>query len=84
MGDGSFYRVLRALALARHPLIQMSNVREASLAEITITEAGRYVLEGRADHVELNGIDRWLGGVHLSGDQNRWRWDRSAAQLVTL
>jgi hypothetical protein len=77
MGDGSFYRILRALALARHPLIQMAD-------EVTITEAGRNVVEGRADHIELNGIDRWLGGVHLSGDHSRWRWDRLSTKLVTL
>jgi hypothetical protein len=77
MGDRSFYRILRELALARHPLIRMA-------AEVTITEAGRNVVEGRADHIELNSIDRWLGGVHLRGDQIRWRWDHLSAQLVTL
>jgi hypothetical protein len=25
------------------------------------------VLAGEADHVELNGADRWIGGVHLHG-----------------
>jgi hypothetical protein len=29
--------------------------------------AGGEVLEGRADHVALNGVDRWIGGVRLSG-----------------
>jgi hypothetical protein len=25
------------------------------------------VLGGKADHITLNGIDRWIGGVHLLG-----------------
>ena len=33
------------------------------------------VLAGDADHVRLNGIDRWIGGVHLRGRYPRWRWD---------
>jgi hypothetical protein len=40
------------------------------------------VLEGRADHVGLNGIDRWIGGVHLKGDSVEWRWDRAAQRIV--
>ena len=46
--------------------------------------AGRDVIEGREDAVALNGIDRWLGGVHLVG-QNRspWRWDGWRETLVS-
>ena len=29
------------------------------------TDAGRRVLEEHEDHVTLNGVDRWIGGVHL-------------------
>ena len=32
------------------------------------------MLDGEADHVALNGIDRWVGGVHLRGAPP-WRWD---------
>jgi hypothetical protein len=45
------------------------------------TEAGRAVLAGEDDHVRLNGIDRWLGGVHLHGDEAAWRWDGSRGRL---
>src|SRR5215218_11165041 len=34
------------------------------------------------DRIEVNGIDRRLGGVHLTGGEPRWRWDESAYQLV--
>ena len=75
MGDSSFYRLMRELSSARHPLIQESQ------SELTLTEAGRDVIEGRADHIDLNGIDRWLGGVHLQGDAAAWRWDRASGRL---
>jgi hypothetical protein len=41
---------------------------------VTITGAGRDVLDGRSDWIALAGIDRWVGGVHLTGD-DVWRWD---------
>ena len=45
-------------------------------------ESGRNVIEGRADQIELNGIDQWLGGVHLKGDRASWRWDATSLRLV--
>ena len=42
---------------------------------VSLTDAGREVLEGRADRVRLCGIDRWLGGVQLAGTGPVWRWD---------
>ena len=83
MGDGSFYRIIAGLSDVRHPLVQISDTRQHSLGDVTITEAGRKVIEGRADHIGLNGIDRWLGGVHLKGDQAAWRWDRASQRIVS-
>jgi hypothetical protein len=82
MGDWSFYRMMADLSDARHPLVQISDRSQHRLGEVTITEAGRKVVEGRADHVELNGIDRWIGGVHLKGDKAVWRWDRVSQRIV--
>jgi hypothetical protein len=82
MGNGSFYWLMAGLASVRHPLLQISDTPQLSLGEVTTTAAGRNVIEGRADHIELNGIDRWLGGVHLKGDQAAWRWDRASARIV--
>ena len=82
MGDRSFYRILANLATDRNPLLQVSDTPQAGLGTVSLTGAGRNVIEGRADHIELNGIDRWLGGVHLKGDKAAWRWDRMSNQLV--
>ena len=82
MGDSSFYRMVADLSEARHPLVQISDTPQHGLGDVTITETGRKVLEGRADHIDLNGIDRWLGGVHLKGDKAAWRWDRACERIV--
>jgi len=81
MGDRSFYRMMAELASARYSLIEVSNRFHYSLGDVSITEAGRKVIEGRADHIDLNGIDRWIGGVHLK-DGAVWRWDRASEQLI--
>ena len=39
---------------------------------IRTTPTGREVAAGRADRIALCGIDRWLGGVHLTADRP-WR-----------
>ena len=48
---------------------------------VTLTQFGQAVLDGAADRVAVNGIDRWRGGVHLHGPRARWRWDNGARRL---
>ena len=48
---------------------------------IALTAAGREVLGG-ADRVQLCGIDRWLGGVHVRGHGRAWRWSGRSGHLV--
>jgi hypothetical protein len=31
----------------------------------SLTETGRRLLAGEVDWVEINGLDRWVGGIHL-------------------
>ena len=82
MGEESFYQIVADLADAPHPLVRVSDTPENRLGEVTITETGPKVLEGHADHIDLNGIDVWLGGVHLKGDKATWRWDRASGRIV--
>lgn len=86
MGDLSFFAILRELASAHFPLIQMEsyagNLPSESSA-VTLTEFGSRVLDLQDDHVKLNGIERWLGGVHLTGTDAVWRWD-SARKCMRL
>jgi RNA polymerase sigma factor (sigma-70 family) len=82
MGEESFYQIVADLADALHPLVRLSDTPQNRLGEVTITETGRKVLEGHADHIDLNGVDVWLGGVHLKGDKATWRWDRASGRIV--
>jgi hypothetical protein len=75
MGDTALQRWARRLAECRHPLL--------SIAEgvYRVTGLGRDALAGSVDHLRLNGINRWLGGVHLCGHDALWRWDERAGRL---
>jgi hypothetical protein len=87
MGDTTFWARVKGLAAGRHPLVDCNVAdREGGWpsVEVRITETGRSVLEGRADWIRLNGIDRWLGAVHLQGAEAKWRWDEEADKLVNL
>jgi hypothetical protein len=87
MGDSLFFGTLRALESARVPLVTISGGPQALDLRshvIAITDAGREVLAGRSDQIALNGIDRWRGGVHLTGrDTTDWRWDARSETLVS-
>jgi len=87
MGDLTFYDILRALAAGRVPLLAIDGAAgQADLRPhaVALTAAGRDVLSGRLDHVAVNGIDRWKGGVHLAGsDRSAWRWDARGERLVS-
>ena len=89
MGDWSFFRLLEDLAFCAVPLIaglpapppgpfEGERFRNARLA---LTAAGENVLAGLADHVALNGIDRWWAGTRLYGHAV-WRFDADAGLLV--
>jgi hypothetical protein len=75
MGDTSLRRWVRGLTECRHPLLSVHE------GVYRVTNLGRDALMGSVDHVRLNGINRWLGGVHLLGDETLWRWDEKAGKL---
>jgi hypothetical protein len=49
-------------------------------AEVRITPVGEQVLAGNKQMVELNGIDDWVGGIHLDASAGRV-WYRSGDSL---
>jgi len=92
LGDLGFYYRLDRLASGTSPLVRglpAGGVAQAARTNMTVeythtpielTDAGRAVLEGRADYIKLNGIDRWIGGVHLTSE-NVWRYDPASRAL---
>ena len=75
MGDMPAYAALDDLASAPAPLL------DATEAGYELTVLGRRVLAGDADWLEHQPLDRWIGGVHLTGDSH-WRWNDREETLV--
>jgi len=78
------HRVVERLVGARTPVLQ-ADPPDAPIdasTRLRLTTAGHLVLRGEADHVAQSGIDRWIGGVHLAGDDARWRWDEGTESIV--
>jgi hypothetical protein len=86
MGDATWMSYVERLASGRQPLLAFvdDGARQAVAMQrrARVTDAGREVLWGRADAVWINGIDRWIGGVHLSGREIPWRWDADEECIV--
>jgi hypothetical protein len=89
LGDFQFWLALRKLVAAQQPLllIEDNNVLNSAMESAKLrdlrfscTELGNDVLRGRADFVTANGIDEWLGGVHLL-PESLWRWDEANEKL---
>ena len=88
-GDAQFYLAMRRLATAQVPLLKHKNGGNSApdpvrmlFSAFEITERGEAVLAGAEDFVIKNGIDMWLGGVHLHGKESQWRWDDDTQQLL--
>lgn len=88
LGDTSFAWYVERLSNVPVPLVTFvdgSPVLATTLnsafwsREVQLTPFGASVLAGAADFVEANGVDRWIGGVHLTAE-NVWRW--SGTQLA--
>lgn len=83
LGDCQLWRTLTQLS-TNAPLLRTRTGELTAERVFETTEAGREVFQGHRDFVNSFGIDRWLGGVHLSGTAGVWRWDEVASRLVQL
>jgi DNA-binding transcriptional MerR regulator len=94
LGDTWFYRTLSALGQGETKLLEteegtplpppppLGDGQLFARLQLRLTEAGKRTLRGEADRIQLLGIDRWLGGTHLTRD-NAWRWDATQAKLIS-
>jgi hypothetical protein len=77
-GAKSFHEIFAATAQREEPrymadapfrfyIDRLTNCRKPLLTSgpIHLTDTGRKVLAGEQNYIALNGLDRWLGGVHL-------------------
>jgi hypothetical protein len=73
LGDASFYRYLEGLTRDPFPLLAVDGS-----GALRLTRVGEDVLDRRADRVKLRGLERWYGGVRMTGG-NVWRWNPERA-----
>ncbi len=85
--DSSLVSLAGELSRTSPPLLALAPGHGADggmlRGSVTLTEAGLAVLAGARDRIAMCGIDRWLGGVHLQGNAETWRWD-DERQRVTI
>jgi hypothetical protein len=86
MGDTTAFARIDQLAAGPHPLLLLDPPGRPvqRTTGVRLTSTGALVLAGQADQIALNGIDRWIGGVHLQGHHVPWRWDDGTETLVHL
>ncbi|MDX1389847.1 MAG: hypothetical protein R3344_11695, partial [Acidobacteriota bacterium] len=84
MGDAPFWIHLERLAGGARPAVRFEGegVDDRFPGRVvTLTHDANALLHGKGDFVRWNGIDRWLGGVHLAGDDAKWRWNEQTSRL---
>jgi len=95
MGDAPLWSHLHRLGAGPRPPLALADgagsfrlptafptVDAFSAQRVALTDDGRAVLAGQADHVALNGIDTWRGGAHLQAPGPLWRWVASSGKLA--
>jgi redox-sensitive transcriptional activator SoxR len=95
LGDAWFYRALAELGRGLGRLVEtqdgeplpapppLSDGYVFARLQLRLTKEGLRVLRGEADRVDLLGIDRWIGGSHVTPEFG-WRWDPAGRQLVRV
>ena len=85
--DTSFMERVQELSSPAVPLLSVTErtptERHRIRGVMELAGAGREVLAG-ADRIAGYGIDRWLGGVHLTDPAPHWRWDERHERLVRV
>jgi hypothetical protein len=86
MGDTTCFGRMDPMAQGPHPLLRVDPPGRPveRTTGVRLTDTGARVLGGQADQIALNGIDRWIGGVHLQGHHVPWRWDDGTETIVHL
>jgi hypothetical protein len=83
LGDTWSFATMHRLARAPEPLLTVEPFDQPvePHSRLQRTDIGTRVLAGQQDHLTLNGIDRWIGGVHLSGHRATWRFDEGTETI---
>jgi len=84
LGDSSCFAIMDRMVRAPVPLLEAEPGSQPveRTTRVRLTDTGQRVLAGEADHITLNGTDRWIGGVHLRGRNVSWRWNDGTETIV--
>jgi hypothetical protein len=85
-GDTFLFEMLHRSFRANNQLVRFDQPFRGNFnsSVLALSEFGCEVLAGRADAIPFNGIDRWIGGVHLHGQDCRWRWSEAERQVIAI
>lgn len=89
IGDTLLFDMLENFVATHHPLLGFAKPPGSKSKRydygsiLKLTDIGKRVLSGSADAIELNGIDRWIGGVHVKGTRIPWRWNEQLQTIVS-
>ena len=88
LGDAWFFRTLAGLSGLLEteegplpPPPPLGDPHAFLRVPLRLTRDGERVLRGEADLVELIGLDRWVGGTHLTRER-AWRFDPGKRRLL--
>ncbi len=93
LGDTSFWACLDEMAECACPALKVEGpgrlkrlmtdpLTNLDRWQVAITPFGQALLAGENNWIAQNGIDRWLGGVHLSGKALIWQYDETTDSMV--
>ena len=84
LSDAFCFDAMTRLARAPNPLLEAEPAADpvGPHSGLRLTDIGRRVLDGHEDQIALNGIDRWIGGVHLHGQALPWRWNEGTETIT--
>ncbi len=89
LGDLEYWHRLSRMAGGSHPLVRVEVTTAASVtyptysdpapsfrdSAVAVTDLGRRLLAGAEDWPAMQGVDDWVGGLHLQERSPQWRWD---------
>ena len=79
LGDLMLWPIIARLGHGASPALSPFN---GPHEPVRLSRTGEALLAGEGDWIALNGLNRWVGGVHLEGGQARWRYDPDADSLI--
>lgn len=86
LGDLVFFNILDGLIHADRPALEYLSYDPDELphrrGDLALTEVGHALLAGDVDWLDLNLVDRWVGGVHVRSGQRNWRWDPALGPVL--